>query len=88
MSKRKYDHLRVRVNDERRLLRAIRMHPSVPPTDDSIFGTTSPEVAAIIDERHDRAIARRCSNGNCTIAWDPKQKRAIYSMGPAGCCDE
>ncbi|MGK3957857.1 hypothetical protein ACLKOZ_16895 [Arthrobacter sp. R4] len=88
MSRRKYDHLRVRVNEEKRLLRAIKLYPSSPPTDDAIFGAISPQVAAIIDERHDRAVARRCSNGNCSIAWDPKRRQALYSMGPAGCCDE
>lgn len=46
------------------------------------------EAERIAEDRDARAVSRVCSNGRCTIVVDRYNGRAMYSMDPAGCCDE
>lgn len=88
MSKRNYDHLRFRVNEDRRLSDLIRRFPGPEPNEGNPFGANSPEGTAWFDAQDARTERRTCSNGNCTLMWDPRRKQPAYSFGPAACCDE
>lgn len=94
MSRRRYDHLRVRRNE----LRRIRLAKNLPWTQgpayltalDAILGidANDPQQRAarqIVDARMDRAISRLCRFGNCGEKYDPLSRIVIASYGKAGC---
>ncbi|MGZ4659705.1 MAG: hypothetical protein ACXVYB_00330 [Arthrobacter sp.] len=90
MSKRKYDHLRFRENEDRRLMALIHQYPGHWPDEPSgdVMVGNSPEVSAFLDQQEARSVRRPCANGNCIVVWDPKRREVMWSMGPVGCCDE
>ena len=88
MSKRKYDHLRFRKNEDKRLLATILKFPPTPSTEESPFGENSPEVTRALEQQEAREVPKLCTNGRCTLYWDPKRQQVNWSIGPAGCCDE
>lgn len=99
MSRRKYDRQRTQANELRRI-KLARRRPWIigPYYRDELaaaldIGMGDPrhiEAGKIVAEREARKIPirRLCSNGQCTVFVDRKTGRTMYSMGPAGCCDE
>lgn len=97
MSRRKYDSQRQRANELRRIKLARRRPWIVGPyyrdelsaaLDIPMGNPMSIEAEQIASDREARAVSRRCSNGRCTVVVDRYTGKAMYSMGPAGCCDE
>lgn len=97
MSRRRYDAQRQRVNELRRIKLARRRPWIIGPyyrdelsaaLDIPMGNPMSIEAERIADERAARAVSRVCANGRCTVVVDRHTGRAMYSMGPAGCCDE
>lgn len=99
MGRRKYDAQRTRANELRRIRLAGRRPWIIGPyyRDElsAMLGIPmgdprSLEAARISEERQarQRPVSRLCSNGRCTVVVDKVTGRTMYSMGPAGCCDE
>jgi hypothetical protein len=97
MSRRRYDAQRQRVNELRRIKLARRRPWIIGPyyrdelsaaLDIPMGNPMSIEAERIANDRAAREVSRLCSNGRCTVVVDRYTARAIYSMGPAGCCDE
>ena len=99
MSRRRFDAQRTRANELRRIKLARHRPWIIGPyyRDELAAMLDSPmgdpqtiEAARIVEEREarKRPVARLCSNGRCTVFFDGVTGRSIYSMGPAGCCDE
>lgn len=99
MSRRRFDAQRTRANELRRVKLARRRPWLIGPyyrdelsamLDMPMGNPQSIEAARITLEREarQRPVARLCSNGRCTVVVDRITGRHLYSMGPAGCCDE
>lgn len=99
MSRRRYDAQRIQANELRRIKLARRQPWIIGPyyrdelsamLDIPMGYPQSIEAERIVAEREARRqqVRRMCSNGRCTVLVDGRTGRTIYSMGPAGCCDE
>lgn len=99
MGKRRYDAQRTRANELRRIKLARRRPWIIGPyyrdelsamLDMPMGNPQSIEAARISADRaaRQRPVAKLCSNGRCTVVVDKNTGRTMYSMGPAGCCDE
>lgn len=99
MSRRRDDAQRTHANEMRRLKLAGRKPWIIGPyyrdelsaaLDMPMGNPVSVEAARITLEREARQkpFAKLCSNGRCTVVVDRVTGRTLYSMGPAGCCDE
>lgn len=99
MGRRRYDRQRLLANEMRRLKLAGRKPWIIGPyyrdefhaeLDMPMGNPMSIEAARITAEREarQRPFAKLCSNGRCTVVVDKATGRTLYSMGPAGCCDE
>jgi hypothetical protein len=99
MSRRRYDAKRTRLNQLRRIKLAGRLPWIIGPyyrdelsaaLDMPMGNPQSIEAARITLEREARQkpVAKLCTNGRCTVVVDSVTGRHLYSMGPAGCCDE
>jgi hypothetical protein len=96
---RRYDADRIRSNELRRIKLARHRPWIIGPyyRDELTAALDIPmgdpqhlEAERIVVEREARKspVARLCSNGRCTVVVDRRTGRTMYSMGPAGCCDE
>jgi hypothetical protein len=99
VSRRRYDAQRIRANELRRIKQAGSRPWIIGPyyRDELTAMLDMPmgdpqhiEAGRIVAERAARKspAQRLCSNGRCTVVFDRKTGRTMYSMGPAGCCDE
>lgn len=99
MSRRRYDAQRTRANELRRIRLAKRLPWIIGPyyrdelaaaLDIAMGDPQHIEAGKVVAEREARKspVARLCSNGRCTVVVDRVTGRKMYSMGPAGCCDE
>lgn len=99
MSRRRYDSQRRHANELRRIKLAGRRPWVIGPyyrdqlsamLDIPMGDPKQTEAARIIADRaaRQRPVSRLCSNGRCTVVVDSTTGRTMYSMGPAGCCDE
>jgi hypothetical protein len=99
VSRRRFDAQRTRANELRRIKLARHRPWIIGPyyRDELAAMLDSPmgdpqtiEAARIVAEREARQqpVSRLCSNGRCTVVVDRATGRHLYSMGPAGCCDE
>lgn len=99
MSRRRYDDQRRHTNELRRIQLAGRkpwvIGPYYRDRLSAMLGIAMGdpkqiEAERIVAERAARAVpaSRRCANGRCTVVVDRTTGRTMYSMGPAGCCDE
>jgi hypothetical protein len=99
MSRRRYDAQRTHANELRRIKLARRRPWIIGPyyrdelsamLDIPMGSPQSIEAEKIVAAREARRepVRRMCSNGRCTVLVDRKTGRTMYSMGPAGCCDE
>lgn len=99
MSRRRYDQERTRTNELRRIKLARKKPWIIGPyyrdeltaaLDIAMGDPQHIEAGKIVAEREARRspVRRLCSNGRCTVFVDRNTGRTMYSMGPAGCCDE
>lgn len=99
MSRRRYDEERTRSNELRRIRLARRRPWIIGPyyrdeltamLDIAMGDPQHIEAGRIVAERAARKspAQRLCSIGRCTVVFDRKTGRTMYSIGPAGCCDE
>ena len=99
MSRRRYDRQRRYANELRRIKLASRRPWIIGPyyrdelsaaLDMPMGDPRQTEADRIVEDREARArpVSRLCANGRCTVVVDRTTGRTMYSMGPAGCCDE
>jgi hypothetical protein len=99
MGRRRYDAQRTRANELRRIKLARNRPWIIGPyyrdelsaaLDMPMGNPQSIEAARITLDREarQRPVAKLCSNGRCTVVVDRITGRHLYSIGPAGCCDE
>lgn len=99
MSRRRFDAQRTRANELRRIKLARNRPWVIGPyyrdelsamLDIPMGDPQSIEAARISRDRaaRQKPVSRLCANGRCTVVVDQVTGRTMYSMGPAGCCDE